>query len=158
MQQNLNNPQPVDQTLREEHIQMNPPEQNTNLQQPIVPPQIDNDDPQGIHQNNRAEDNHDPDGQQIPAQALLALQTENLFNHRANVRAEINNPATVLNHLLIAEIMRGNQQEAQRSNSHGQLLDQVNRAAAARNIPPASLGLARSIPEFAKFMHGMDKN
>ncbi|CAH7676522.1 hypothetical protein PPACK8108_LOCUS11663 [Phakopsora pachyrhizi] len=81
MQQNLNNPQPVDQPLREEDIQMNPPEQNPNLQQPIVPPQINNDVPQGIHQNNRAQDNPDPDGQQNPAQAL------------ANVPAEINNTA-----------------------------------------------------------------
>lgn len=158
MQQNLNNPQPVDQPLREEDIQMNPPEQNPNLQQPIVPPQINNDDPQGIHQNNRAQDNPDPDGQQNPAQALLALQNENLFNRRANVPAEINNTANVLNHLLIAEIMRGNQQEAQRRNSHGQLLDQVNRAVAARNIPPASSGLARSLSAFAKSMLGMDKN
>ncbi|CAH7670979.1 hypothetical protein PPACK8108_LOCUS5734 [Phakopsora pachyrhizi] len=84
MQQNLNNSQPVDQPLRKEDIQMNPPEKNPYLQQPI--------------------------------------------------------------------------QEAQRRNSHGQLLDQVNRAVSARNIPPASSGLARSISAFAKCMLGMDKN
>ncbi|CAH7672105.1 hypothetical protein PPACK8108_LOCUS6887 [Phakopsora pachyrhizi] len=73
---------PVDHPPREEDIQMNPPEQNLILQQPIVPPQRNNDDPQGIHKNNRAQDNPDPDEQQTPAQALLALQNENLFNRR----------------------------------------------------------------------------
>ncbi|CAH7688224.1 hypothetical protein PPACK8108_LOCUS23160 [Phakopsora pachyrhizi] len=96
----------------------------------------------GTHRNNRAQDNPDPDEQQNPAQALLALQNENLFNCRTNVQADISNPAN----------------EAQRRNSHGQLLDQVNRAVAARNIPPASSGLARSISAFAKCMLGMDKN
>ncbi|CAH7675677.1 hypothetical protein PPACK8108_LOCUS10697 [Phakopsora pachyrhizi] len=85
MQQNLNNSQPVDHPPREEDIQMSPPEQNPILQQPIVPPQRNNDDPQGIHKNNRAEDDPDPDEQKNPAQALLGLQNENLFNHRENV-------------------------------------------------------------------------
>ncbi|CAH7666321.1 hypothetical protein PPACK8108_LOCUS671 [Phakopsora pachyrhizi] len=121
MQQNLNNSQLVDHPPREEDIQKNPLEQNPNLQQPIPV----------------------PDEQQNPAQALLALQNENLFNRRANVPAGVNNPAN---------------QEAQRRNSHGQMLDQVNRAVVARNIPPASSGLARPLSAFAKCMLGMDKN
>ncbi|CAH7686856.1 hypothetical protein PPACK8108_LOCUS21562 [Phakopsora pachyrhizi] len=125
MQKNLNNSQPVDHPPREEDIQMNPPEKNPILQQPIVPPQRNNDDPQGIHKKNRAHNNPDPDEQQNPAQV-----------------SEISNPAN----------------ETQRRNSHGQLLDQVNRAVAARNIFPASPGLARSISAFAKCMLGMDKN
>ncbi|CAH7681037.1 hypothetical protein PPACK8108_LOCUS13578 [Phakopsora pachyrhizi] len=90
MQQILNNPQPVGHPPREEDIQMNPPEQNLILQQPIVPPEGNNDDPQGIHQNNKAQDN--------PAPVLLAIQNEYLFKRRANVPADINNPANDLNH------------------------------------------------------------
>ncbi|CAH7670413.1 hypothetical protein PPACK8108_LOCUS5117 [Phakopsora pachyrhizi] len=44
------------------------------------------------------------------------------------------------------------QKPAQALNSHGQMLDQVNRAVAARNIPPASSGLARLLSAFAKFV------
>ncbi|CAH7685022.1 hypothetical protein PPACK8108_LOCUS19491 [Phakopsora pachyrhizi] len=106
--------QPVNHPPGEEDIQMNLPEQNPILQQPIVPPQRNNDDPQGIHKTNRAQDNPDPDEQ--------------------------NNPAN------------GKSAGGPKRNSHGQLLDQVNRAVAARSIPPASSGLARSISAFAKFV------
>lgn len=91
------------------------------------------------------------------SQQLSTLRSTNIFTQRTNDPSTAALSSSALNHELIAEIMRGNQQESQNRLRHGQFVDQVNRALSGGRIPSASSGLAKSITAFAKSMLGMEQ-
>ncbi|KAI8456752.1 hypothetical protein BY996DRAFT_6480936 [Phakopsora pachyrhizi] len=94
----------------------------------------------------------------LATQQLSSLQNSNIFTQKNTDPSTASINSSALNHELISELMRGNQQESQSRICHGQLIDQVNHASSAGRILPASSGLANSITAFAKSMLGMTQS